>query len=151
MEILFSDIDEDDLVDCSELYVATFRASPWNEEWSTEDAFERLSDFLASPKSIAVKATHNRNICGFLIGEIQQWNGASFCYLKEICVLNALQRRGIGKSLIGKLEEILAENGVPRIYLITQRDSVPSDFYSALGFSENKNIMVMGKQVDKSS
>jgi N-acetylglutamate synthase-like GNAT family acetyltransferase len=71
--------------------------------------------------------------------------------LKEICALDALQRKGIGKSLIGKLEEILKENGVSRIYLFTQRDSVPSDFYSALGFTENQNIMVMGKQVEKSS
>jgi ribosomal protein S18 acetylase RimI-like enzyme len=151
MEIIFSDIDEDDLVGCSELYVATFRDSPWNEEWSTEDAFERLSDFLASPKSIAVKAIHNGNICGFLLGQLQQWNGATFYYLKEICVSYALQRRGIGKSLMGKLEEILTENGVSRIYLITQRDSVPSGFYSSLGFSENQNVMVMGKQVEKSS
>lgn len=151
MEIIFSDIDEDDLVGCSELYVATFGDTPWNEEWSAEDAFQRLSDFLASPKSIAIKAIHNANICGFLFGELQQWNGGTFFYLKEICVNNAQQRRWIGKSLIGKLEETLTENRVSRIYLITQRDSVPSSFYSSLGFSENQNIMVMGKQVEKSS
>ncbi len=66
----YSSIDEDDLVSCSELYVATFGESPWNEEWSLEDAFERLSDFLACPKSIAIKAIYDGNICGFLFGEL---------------------------------------------------------------------------------
>ncbi|MCU7877604.1 MAG: hypothetical protein KZQ84_12540 [Candidatus Thiodiazotropha sp. (ex Lucinoma borealis)] len=70
MEFIFSNIDEDDLVGCSELYVAIFRDPPWREEWCTEDAFERLSDFLSSPKSIAIKAVHNGDIMN-----LPQFNG----------------------------------------------------------------------------
>jgi len=147
MEFKLSSIDEDDLVGCSELYVATFRESPWNEEWSMEDAFERLSDFLACPKSLAIKAMRNGNICGFLFGKIQQWNGAVYYDLEEICVSNTIQRQGVGKILMGKLEEMLIEKGVSRVYLITQRDSAPSSFYTALGFSENQSLMVMGKKI----
>lgn len=77
MEVAISNINEDDLVGCAELCVTTFREPPWNEKWSTEDAFERLNDFLGCPKSIAVKAVHNGDICGFLFGEIQQWNGVA--------------------------------------------------------------------------
>ena len=72
MELTFSTVDEDDLVACAELYVATFRDSPWNEAWSMEDAFDRLSDFLASPASVAIKAMRNERICGFLFGRIQK-------------------------------------------------------------------------------
>ena len=147
MEFKLSSIDEDDLVGCSELYVATFRESPWNEEWSTEDAFERLGDFLACPKPLAIKAMRNGNICGFLFGKIQQWNGAVYYDLEEICVSNTIQRQGVGKILMGKLEEMLIEKGVSRVYLITQRDSAPSSFYTALGFSENQSVMVMGKKI----
>ena len=147
MEFKLSSIDEDDLVSCSELYVATFRESPWNEEWSTEDAFESLSDFLACPKSLSIKAMRNGNICGFLFGKIQHWNGAIYYDLDEICVSNTIQRQGVGKSLMGKLEEMLIEKGVSRVYLVTQRDSAPSSFYTALGFSENQSLMVMGKKI----
>ena len=145
MELQFSIIDEDDLTACAELYVATFRESPWNEEWSTEDAFERLSDFLAAPKCLAIKAMNNGSLCGFLIGKVQQWNGAVYYDLDEMCVKHSSQRQGIGKSLMGKLEEMLLEKGVSRVYLITQRDSVPSSFYSALGFADNQSLTVMGK------
>ena len=147
MEYIFSNIDEDDLVACAELYVATFREPPWNEEWSMDNAFERLSDFLAAPKSLALKAVRNGDICGFLFGKLQQSNGACHYDLEEICVSSNFLRQGIGKDLIGKLEEILLKKGVTRIYLITQRDSGPSSFYSAMGFSENDSLMVMGKAV----
>lgn len=147
MEIKFSNIDEDDLVVCSELYVATFREPPWNEEWDMEDAFERLSDFLAYPKSLAIKATLNEKIGGFLCGKIQQSNGSTYYDLEEICVCSTLQRQGVGKSLIGKLKEMLREKGVSKIYLITQRDSGPSNFYTALGFSEDQSVIVMGKNI----
>jgi ribosomal protein S18 acetylase RimI-like enzyme len=147
MEVKLSNIDEDDLIACSELYVTVFREPPWNEVWSTEDAFERLSDFLACSKSIALKAVKDREICGFLFGKIQQCNGVTSYDLEEICVSNTIQRHGIGKRLVGTLEKILTKKGVSSIYLITQRDSVPSNFYSALGFTENQSLMVVGKKI----
>jgi ribosomal protein S18 acetylase RimI-like enzyme len=117
MKITISDIDEDDLLSCSEIFVSTFRESPWNEEWSVEDAFERLSDSLSSPKSIAIKAVFDGYICGFLFGEIQQWCGAGTYYLKELCVSKALQRRGVGKALVAKLEAMLTEREISYLML----------------------------------
>ena len=146
MEIVFSEMEEDDLVACSELFAATFGRPPWNENWNTEDAFMRLSDFLATPNAIAIKALHGGALCAFLMGEIQQWRGTRFFYLTEMCVGQKFQRKGIGKRLMGRLEDILKETGATRIFLMTQRDSVPSRFYAALGFYENPDLLVMGKE-----
>ena len=148
MEIEIDNLDEDGLVECSELYVSTFKEAPWNEVWSTEDAFERLSDFLACPNTISLKATQNSQISGFLIGEIQKWNGAYFYFLKEICVRGHDQRKRVGSSLIENLTVILKNQDVSRIYLITQRNSIPSSFYASLGYSENSRVMIMGRSVE---
>ena len=37
------------------------------------------------------KEVHKENISGFLFGEIQQWNGDKYYYLKEICVSQTIQ------------------------------------------------------------
>lgn len=150
MEILFSDIDHDDLVDCSELFVSIFKEPPWNEDWDIEDAYERLDTFLSCPNTISLKAENDRRICGFLIGEVQRWKKASVYYLKEMCVAASMQRQGIGKAMMAHLEKILKVKQVSQVYLITQRDSVPSKFYSSLDFKENSSIMVMGKQIGMS-
>lgn len=141
-------LENDDLVECSRLYASIFKEPPWNEEWSIEDAFERLSDFQACPNTVSLKAVNNGQIIGFLSGEIQKWNGAHFYYLKEICVSGKNQRKGVGSALIGNLTMSLKSQGVSRIYLITQRGSIPSSFYSSLGYTENSSIMVMGKSVE---
>jgi ribosomal protein S18 acetylase RimI-like enzyme len=145
MEIIFSEIDHDDLVDCSELFVSIFKEPPWNENWDIEDAFERLSTFLSSPKTISFKAEAEGRICGFLIGEIQRWKKSNVYYLKEMCVTTSMQRQGIGKAMMDQLERILQEEHVSQIYLVTQRNGVPSKFYSRLEFKENSSIMVMAK------
>lgn len=145
------EINIDDLHVCSQLYIDTFRASPWNEDWNKHDAFERLSDFLSCPNTISVKAILDGQVIGFLIGEVQQWNGFKFFYLKEICVANSAQRKGIGKILIKNLEKSLQKRGVSRMYLITQRESIPSKFYSSLGFTENHKLLLMGKSLENQS
>jgi len=148
MKVKIDDLDQDDLVECAELYVSVFKKAPWNEAWSTEDAFERLSDFLACQNTIALKGVQNNRILGFLIGETQKWNDGYFYYLKEICVSGEDQRKGVGSSLIRYLNMILKSRKVSKIYLITQRNSIPSSFYTSLGYSENYRIMVMGRSVE---
>ncbi len=50
-----------------------------------------------------------------------------------------------------ELEEKLKNKNVSAIYLITQQKSIPSSFYYSLGFSDNQNLTVMGKQIEKNS
>ncbi len=49
---------------------------------------------------------------------------------------------------MAELESVLIKRRVSKIYLITQRDNILSLFYSGLGFSENKSVMVLSKDVD---
>ncbi|MFD2113905.1 GNAT family N-acetyltransferase, partial [Thiorhodococcus fuscus] len=105
MNAKIENLNQDDLVECAELYADAFKEPPWEETWSTEDAFERLNNFLACPNTIALKRVENNRILGFLIGETQQWNDSRLFYLKEICVNGKNQRKGVGKSLIRNLTQ----------------------------------------------
>jgi aminoglycoside 6'-N-acetyltransferase I len=146
-----SPLDEDDIVECSQLYVDTFKHAPWNEEWQIEDAFDRLSNFLSPLYSIGFKIVKDNEIVGFLIGEIEQWNGTKNFYLKEMCVSNSMQRSGLGKKLITVLQNELKNRGISRIYLITQRETIPEWFYSALDFTANQSLVIMSTSVENSS
>jgi hypothetical protein len=112
MEIMFSNIDDGDLVRCSDLYVASFHEFPWNEEWTPNNTFEKPSDFLALPKAVAIKKISIDDTCGFLFEEVQRWNGATPYCLKETCVSKAIQREKVGTALTMTLEEMLRESGV---------------------------------------
>lgn len=137
-------LNKEDLQGCSKMYVETFRHAPWNEAWTEEDAFNRLRNFLSPSTSMGLKVVTNAGIQGFLVGEIEQWNGSQSFYLKEMCVSRDMQRSGIGKALMLALQKELQKFGISRIYLITQRETVPERFYKSLGFTANERLLIMG-------
>lgn len=147
MEIEITNINDSDLINCAKLYVAIFREYPWNEDWSMEVALERLSDLLNIPKPVALKITYDGKLCGFLIGRIQRWTGETSCYIEEICISHSMQRQGVGRRLMGELEEILKVKGVSGVSLVTQRNSGPFNFYSALEFKEDYRLVFMRKKL----
>ncbi len=151
MKYQFLPINEDDLIECSHLYVNTFKHEPWNENWDMDDVFNRLSNFLSPSYSIGLKAVNENKIQGFFVGEIEQWRGSQNFYLKEMCVSKEFQRSGLGKELMIALQNKLVELGISRIYLITQRKTVPEMFYKSLGFETNGSLIIMGKSIEATS
>ena len=151
MKYQFLPLNEDDLVECSHLYVNTFKHEPWNEDWDIDDAFNRLSNFLSPSYSMGFKAVNDNEIQGFLVGEIEQWSGSQSFFLKEMCVSKNMQRSGLGKELMRVLQEELVKKGVSRIYLITQRETIPEMFYKSLGFEPNDSLLIMRKSIDTAS
>jgi ribosomal protein S18 acetylase RimI-like enzyme len=151
MNFLILPLNEDDLVECSHLFVNTFKHEPWNEDWAVDDAFKRLRNFLSSSYSIGLKVVNEDEIQGFLVGEIEQWRGYQSFYLKEMCVSKKLQRSGLGRELMRVLQIELVKKGVLRIYLITQRKTVPEKFYKSLDFATNDSLIIMGKSIEANS
>lgn len=141
-------LDENDLVECSQLYVETFRHEPWNESWGVDDALKRLSNFLASPYSIGLKTLYKGEIQGFLVGDIEQWRSYQNFNLKEMCVAKEIQRSGIGRKMVLALQDELIKQNISRIYLITQREAIPEIFYKSLGFETNGKLVIMGKSIE---
>jgi aminoglycoside 6'-N-acetyltransferase I len=144
-------LNEDDLVECSHLFVNTFKHEPWEEDWDIDDAFNRLSNFLSSSYSIGLKVVNEDEIQGFLVGEIEQWRGYQSFYLKEICVSINMQRSGLGRELMRVLQLELMKKGISRIYLITQRKTVPEKFYKSLDFATNDSLIIMGKSIEENN
>jgi ribosomal protein S18 acetylase RimI-like enzyme len=148
MEIALTTIQEDDLLSCAELYAASFKQPPWNEDWVLDEVLLRLGNFISAPSSIAIQAKDGDHLIGFIMGETEQWNGSKYFYLKEICVAPETQRKGVGKMMMDILEKQLAELGIAKLYLITQREGIPANFYASLGFSEHNALSVIGKSVE---
>ena len=145
MELKIRQLDNDDLVNCAKIYTDVFAQAPWNEKWSTDHAFDRLGNFMSNNQSISLVAETQGRVVGFLIGEIEQWQATMHFHLKEICIQPEFQRRGVGRSLCEKLMILLNQVGVTHIFLITHRRGAAQDFYTALGFSQNQNQVVMGR------
>lgn len=133
------------LKELASLYVDSFNIAPWNEKWTMDTAAIRIKSIMDTPDFIGYKAEQEGKVTGFILGFIEQFQNDKIFQIKEICVNPALQKTGIGKGLIQKLEEELRKNEIRGIYLITTRQGAVEKFYNSSGFTENSHLLVMQK------
>ena len=140
-------IEERDLNACAELYSQTFSLAPWNEEWTTSSAIERLSHFYNSKGFCGVVA-ENVSAAGFIMGTIEPYYSGPIFYLREMCIGINQQSKGIGSKLLKHLESSLYEKKVTDIYLITEHKYPAAGFYQNRGFENNEDTGIYMKKVN---
>jgi ribosomal protein S18 acetylase RimI-like enzyme len=108
-------------------------------QWFTETGIQQIARDLQSHKGLV--ALEDENIAGFVTYAIAV--DERVAELTWIAVHPNLHRKGIGRSLVGALEEVLARLGVSALEVSTVADSIEYEpyartrsFYHALGFSD---------------
>lgn len=148
--VRFWPIEEKDIPECAEVFVAVFGSEPWNEEWHIADAKAHLEEMAHTPGAYGVVAVEDDKALGFAMGYAEQWRrGKKHFYLKEMCVLPGHQRSGIGTGLMKTLCDDLAKLDVEAIYLLTARGGLAQAFYEKLGFDVKPRMIMMGKYLDE--
>ncbi|GAK53278.1 acetyltransferase, GNAT family [Candidatus Moduliflexus flocculans] len=134
-----------DVEQCVELYIEVFNAAPWNDEWTTATASQRLSDIYHSPGFLGIACHVDDRLVGCLLGNIEQYYTGPYFFLKEMCVRTALQRQGIGQQLFERLYQQLQQDQMTSILLFTAKDFFPYTFYQKHGFHEVNGMRMMKK------
>lgn len=147
MGTFITEIKNIDISGCAELYVKVFNAEPWNDNWTMDTAYKRLSDFFAAPNFAGALYVDENAIKGAIFGNGEQfYNGLHFC-LKEMFISTELQGTGIGSSLLRHFEDQLKKRGVTTVYLFTSKGNQTSKFYQKNDFSEWSSMTMMGKDI----
>ena len=135
---------------CTEVFIAAFSCTPWNEEWDSSSAFDRLSACHKMPNFYGLVATEDSKVLGFAMGFTERWyKGYHYC-LKELCVETTYQRAGTGRTIISALQKNLVDEGVDMIYFSTMQNSNAERFYRKCGFLASSELLVMTKNISSS-
>lgn len=142
-----SEITHYDITECAPLYIDAFSGEPWCEKWSERKASERLRNIVDTPGFIGLKAKDNEVLVGMLVGNKEAFVPKDTYYLRDICVKSSCKRRGIGRSLIMRLHNILQKEGVGSVYLLSHRCS-GREFYIRLGYHPSPLLEVLINTLD---
>ncbi|MWC29752.1 GNAT family N-acetyltransferase [Paenibacillus sp. MMS18-CY102] len=137
----------EDLQGCIRLYRDVFNAEPWNDEWTEERVTEYLTDFTNMPRFKGIVAVQGDAIQGFIFGSVKKWWQGDEFFINEMCVRTDKQRSGIGTSLMQYLEQVMKEEDVRNLALLTDRGMSAEFFYKKYGFEEISRIMFLAKDV----
>ena len=144
-------IQEDFLVECARIYVRTFNSEPWNDHWTEETAFKRLSDIFNTPGFFGIAAAEDGFVKAAIFGNIEQWYEGSMYFLKEMFVQNAYRGSGLGSRLLNKLEENLKHDDVHLIYLFTSEGNRTEGFYKKNAYKKMESMQIMNKAIGHTS
>ena len=141
-EITLHDIDE-----LAKMYVDTFNAAPWNDDWSIETASKRLHQFVNCEDYYGLKVYQEEGLCGMILGSQEQFYNGIMFNIKEFCVKNELRGKGIGSKIFAEFERRLQNKGVTEIVLFTSTDDGTKGFYEKRGLKTYNSMVMMGKEL----
>ena len=143
----FEEITEEHLDELSRLYVETFNAAPWNDEWTFETARKRLYMMLHTEVSFGLCVYREGQMCGAVLGAMEQFYDGLMFEVKEFWVKNELRGKGIGSKLFDEMEKCLRERGVKNIILITAKGDSTEHFYHKQGMGTDPDMVFMTKRI----
>ena len=146
-ELLYEEITENHLDELVRLYVDTFNAAPWNDEWTFETARKRLYMMLHTEVSFGLCVYHEGQMCGALLGAMEQFYDGLMFEVKEFWVKNKMRGNGIGSKLFAEMERCLKERGVKNIILITAKGDATEHFYHKQGMGTDPDMVFMTKTI----
>lgn len=146
-ELHYEEIAKSHLDELARLYKDTFNAAPWNDEWTFETARKRLYMMIHTEVSFGLCAYREGQICGAVLGAMEQFYDGLMFEVKEYWVKNEMRGKGIGTKLFAEMERRLLLRGVKNIILITAKGDATEHFYHKQGMGTDPDMVFMTKRI----
>ncbi len=146
-KLLYQEITESHLDELAQLYRDTFNVAPWNDEWTFETARKRLQQILHSEDSLGLCVYLGGQMCGAVLGVLEQYFDGPMYHLHEYWVKNEMRGHGIGSKLFAEMERRLWERGVKNIILVTAKGDATEHFYHKQGMGTDPDMVFMTKRI----
>lgn len=146
----FFDIEDENLQQCAKLHKIVFNEKPWNEKWTIETSYKRLSEIYKTPNFIGLMYMKDGKIMGAVFGNYEQMYDGKRYFLKEMFVDRNLKGKRIGSDLLAMVENQVKMLGIKTVFLFTSRANHTDRFYFKNMYKVYRkldNMVMMGKAI----
>lgn len=135
------------LKELTDLFVETFNAEPWYDNWTKKTAEKRLTAVLNAEDFYGLAAYQDDLMCGFILGWFELYCDSKEYTIKEFAVRNTDRGQGIGTKLYTEFEKRVEKQGACGITLLTLKGDLTEHFYQKNGFQVEEEIIFMKKKI----
>jgi len=139
----FEIMNHDHLDKCAVIFVEAFRKKPWLEDWTYDQAYQRLQDLLSAQNVFAYVCLDHQEIIGMICGRQLIYLDYYELWIDELCISNQYAGRGIGSTILNFVKEECQKKQIKRIVLNTIRSYLSDVFYYKNGFKEAEDMVCL--------
>lgn len=149
MELLFKKMESNDIGNCAYELIKAFKEEPWNEEWTYQQAYERIDEIMSARVSRGYVIYDGDVVVSMLCGRIMTYMGFKQLWIDEFSVNPDYQRQGIGTKMLDFVREEMKKekDKISHLVLITERGYPSVKFYEANGFRMDEKPVFMAANV----
>lgn len=134
---------EDDLIQCGDIYAKAFPVEHWGIDWNRENATEYLRDFFEQKRFVGYVYEEDDEIIGCLFAIRKISGSKEELYINEMAVLPEKQGRGIGKQLLDTIMDYCKAHNLAGTVLYTNENAPAFRFYEKNGFELSQGTICM--------
>lgn len=139
---------KDDIEELVDIYINTFSKKPWYDEFNDRNLVVKFfNNHLNNNYFIGYILLLDNNIIGMSLGMKKPWENGMEYYIDQFLINYEYQNKGYGKYFLKEIEKDLKKLKINGILLNTERDFLSYDFYIKNGFSDFKDLSVLGKEI----
>jgi ribosomal protein S18 acetylase RimI-like enzyme len=129
-----------------DLFIKVYSEPPYNESWSRDSAFKKLSEIYERGKEFCFYAEKDKEIIGLLFCQTQTWHDGVHIFVEDIVVDSNYRNKEVGAQLVKELEQTAKQKHIVSIDLLASTESKAVDFWKKLGYKHN-NYIELGKKL----
>lgn len=122
----------------AQLYFDNVRSSAYYSHYTYEEAYEKIGgliDYLRDDTAIVYGAFESEELIGFIWAYVHQFREEDRMYVSEIRVKEEYRNCGIGRELLGIVEDKAKKLGLSAIYLHAEANNPEAlRFYQTHGY-----------------
>lgn len=143
MELCFQNMNINDLDKAAKLFQIAFQKEPWNEHWTYQQSFERLSEIMSTSSSKGFVIYDHEELVGMLLGRVLPYLNDYELIIEEVCIAEGYQGQSLGSSLLDYTKQQCLYENITHISLNTVRGFLSDVFYQKNGFHIKTDIVYM--------
>ncbi|MEE9525099.1 MAG: GNAT family N-acetyltransferase [Candidatus Woesearchaeota archaeon] len=132
-----------DLKKISEIFLIEYSKKPYFEKWTKTTSLKKIKEYNKTMYTFV--AEENKEIMGFLIGDLYFWHDGHRGSVEEFVVSKKYQGQGIGKKLMKHFENFLKKKGMKKLVLMSVTKSNAFKIYKKWGFKEEDFVSMVKK------
>lgn len=140
-------VTKNDYEQIARIMMAAFKNPPWNEDWSFNQALQRVEQLNDGKYTRCYVYVSDNQIIGVMCGKLITYVDSIDLMIEDFYLDPSCQGKGIGNLFMESLVKELKD--VDNFTLLTKRSYYCVDFYQKNGFIEPEEVIFMKKQLIK--